>query len=59
MEYQASKKICFRTGLNLNPQAGFFGLGFKLNRFDLGYAMQVTRIAGLSLQATVTLPFKE
>ena len=59
MEYQAFKKICFRTGLNLNPQAGFFGLGFKLNRFDLGYAMQVSRITGVSHQATVTLPFKK
>lgn len=59
MEYQAFKKITFRTGLNLNPQAGFVGLGFKLKRFDLGYAMQVSRITGLSHQATVTLPFKE
>lgn len=59
LEYIAHKKITFRTGFNLNPQAGFFGLGFRVKRFDLDYAMQLTHALGSSHQATVTIPFTE
>lgn len=58
-EYKAHRKITFRTGFNLNPQAGFLGLGFNVKRFDLDYAMQLTHAFGLSHQATVTIPFGE
>lgn len=59
IEYKALKKITFRTGLNLNPQAAFFGMGFIVKRLELSYAMQTDRVFSFTHQATVTLPFKE
>lgn len=59
LEYKAHKKITFRTGFNLNPQAGFFGMGFSVKKYDLDYAMQLTHAFGLSHQATVTIPFRQ
>jgi hypothetical protein len=54
LEYQALKKIAFRTGLNLNPEVAFFGMGFKPGKFHLDYALQLNNSFGLSHQATVT-----
>ncbi|MEX2235320.1 MAG: hypothetical protein WD824_24365 [Cyclobacteriaceae bacterium] len=58
LEYQIFKKIAFRTGFNLNPESGFFGLGFKSRRFDLDYSLQFNDPLGLSHQATVACQFK-
>lgn len=57
LEYRMYKKITFRTGFNLNPDAGFFGLGYKLRKFDLDYALQFNAALGWSHQATVTCQF--
>ena len=59
MEYKVVKKIIFRTGLNLNPQAAFFGMGFTVKRLELSYAMQTDRVFSFIHQATVTFPFRE
>ena len=53
-EYQALKKIAFRTGFNLNPDVAFFGMGVKPGNFQLDYALQLNHSFGLSHQATVT-----
>lgn len=53
VEYRALKRIWFRTGFNLRPEAGFAGLGTLLRRFQLDYAMQWDHFFGLSHQATV------
>jgi hypothetical protein len=55
LEYQALKKLAFRTGFNLHPEAGFFGLGFKTDRFNLDYALQYNHALGLSHEASVTV----
>ncbi len=59
LEYWVFRKIAFRTGFNLHPGTGFFGLGFKSRRFDLDYAMQFSDPFGLSHQASITYQFKE
>jgi hypothetical protein len=59
LEYKIFKKIAFRTGFNLNPESGFFGLGFNARKFDLDYALQFNGPLGLSHQATVTYQFKK
>jgi len=59
LEYKVFKKVAFRTGFNLNPQSGFFGLGFKLRKFVLDYAFQFGYPPGLSHQATATYEFRQ
>lgn len=59
IEYEAFKKLAFRTGFNLHPEAGYFGLGFKLRKFGLDYALQLNHAFGLTHQATVTYHFKK
>ena len=59
IEYQAFKKIAFRTGFNFNPQSGFFGLGFTTGKMELSYALQLNHALGLNHQATVTIPFRQ
>lgn len=59
VEYEAFRKIIFRSGVHLHPQAAFFGLGFRPRRFTLDYAVQIDRPLGLTHQATVTYQFKK
>lgn len=54
LEYLVLKKIAFRTGFNFDPEAGFFGVGFKATKFELSYALQLSEPYGISHQATVT-----
>lgn len=57
IEYHVVKSIAFRTGLNLNPEAGYFGVGFKGRKLHLDYALQFTHPTLLSHQATVSCLF--
>jgi hypothetical protein len=54
IQFQALRKIAFRSGFNLHPEAAFFGLGFKVRKFELDYAVQWSYLFGLTHQATVT-----
>lgn len=58
-EYRPFGKIAFRTGFNLQPQAAFFGLGFKVRKFDLDYALQSNRAVGWSHEASITCQYKK
>lgn len=57
IEYWILKKVAFRTGFNLHPEAGFFGAGFKSRRFNLDYAVQFNDVFGMSHEATVVYEF--
>lgn len=59
VEYEAFKKIIFRSGVNLHPQAAFFGLGFRPRKLTLDYAVQINEPFGLAHQASVTYQFKK
>jgi hypothetical protein len=59
LEYRVYKKIDFRTGFNLNPNTGFFGLGCKLRKLQFDYALEFNAALGLSHQATVTCHFTQ
>ncbi|MBX2945987.1 MAG: hypothetical protein KF725_09140 [Cyclobacteriaceae bacterium] len=59
MEYVFHKKFCARTGFNLQPQAAFFGLGFKTSKFNLDYAIQHSEHLSLSHQASVGYTFNK
>lgn len=58
VEYKAFKKIAFRTGVNLHPQAGFFGFGFQSLKLQADYALQLNYTLGFSHQATITYRLK-
>lgn len=58
IEYEAFRKISFRSGFNLHPQTAYFGVGFKPRKFALDYALQINQAFGLTHQATVTYHFK-
>jgi hypothetical protein len=59
IEYKAHKKFAARTGFNLNPQAGFAGLGFKPKKFQLDYAFQYHMSMGTIHQASVVYLFAQ
>ncbi|MBY0434533.1 MAG: hypothetical protein K2U26_10520 [Cyclobacteriaceae bacterium] len=40
LEYVIHKKVFARTGFNLNPSAGFAGLGVQVKRLKIDYAIQ-------------------
>lgn len=59
VEYQVHKKFSFRTGFNIHPNAGFFGLGFNPRKFSLDYSYQYRTGVGARHQATVGYKFNE
>lgn len=59
LDYRPYKKIAFRTGFHLHPQAGFFGLGFEVRKFQLDYAIAFGEVPGLGHQATATYRFDQ
>jgi hypothetical protein len=58
IEYKAFKKIYFRTGINIGPAAGFFGLTARPKKFILDYAYRYQINLGASHQASVAYKFK-
>jgi hypothetical protein len=53
LEYKFYKKFAARTGMNLNPQAAFFGFGWKSKRLTLDYGLKYNPLLGNNHQATV------
>jgi hypothetical protein len=53
LEYKFYKKFTARTGVNLNPQAAFFGFGWKSKRLTLDYGLKYNPLLGNNHQATV------
>jgi hypothetical protein len=59
MEYSFKEKFLIRTGFNLNPQSGFFGLGVKRKKIRADYAIQFNSLLGASHQAAVSYWFDQ
>ena len=57
IEYKAFRKVSFRTGFNLFPEATFIGVGFRASRIVLDYAMEFTAFMGTSHQVSAGYPF--
>jgi hypothetical protein len=53
IEYTVHKKVFFRTGFNLNPSAGFFGLGFVTKKLKIDYGLQYSFLLNFYHQASV------
>lgn len=58
-EYKFHKKFSVRTGYNLHPSSGYFGLGFKPKKFSLDYGFQFINSLGARHQATVSYQFNK
>lgn len=54
MEYCIHKKVFARTGFNLNPEAAFFGVGFKGWRLKFDYAIQYNNTLNFAHQASAS-----
>ena len=54
LEYCIHKKVYARTGFNLNPEAAFFGLGFKGWRLKFDYAIQYNNALNFAHQASAS-----
>lgn len=59
MEYSPVLKFSFRTGFNLNPNAAFFGLGFRSGRLTFDYAMQYNMTLAASHQLSTAYQLKK
>ena len=57
LSYDISGRFCFRTGINLGPNAAFAGLGFKPRRSSFDYAAEYHIDTGLRHQFTVGYQF--
>lgn len=57
LSYQPQEKFTFRTGFNLNPNAAFFGIGFKHKRILIDYAFEYLMEMGISNQASLGYRF--
>ncbi|MFZ6011432.1 MAG: hypothetical protein ACOYXT_13875 [Bacteroidota bacterium] len=58
VEYAALKKVFFRTGFNLSPDAAFFGIGFHPKKLNFDFAAQYHESLGSNFQTTVIYQFK-
>ncbi len=52
LEYSFKEKFFFRTGFNLKPQTGFFGIGMRKKNLHADYAIQFNSLTGASHQAS-------
>lgn len=57
LEYAFHKKFSARTGFNLHPNTGFFGLGFITKKFTIDYTVQYNVLISFSHQATIGYQF--
>jgi hypothetical protein len=52
IEYSVYKKVFFRTGFNLNPDATYFGLGAQKKNLKFDYAVRFNQLTGTSHHAS-------
>ena len=57
MEYRAYSKFFLRTGFNLQPSSGAFGLGFKNARVRIDYATQFNSLTGIGHHVSFSYAF--
>jgi len=57
LEYAFHKKFSARTGYNVRPNTGFFGLGMKTKKLSIDYTIQYNVFLSVSHQASVGYQF--
>lgn len=56
-EYAVYRKVFFRTGFNMNPNAAYFGLGGQKKNLKVDYALALNQLMGPAHQASVVYLF--
>jgi len=59
LEYSFQQKVFFRTGFNVTPNAGFFGVGVSKKKVKFDYAIQLNHLTGASHQASASYWFSQ
>lgn len=57
-EYSLRKKVFFRTGVNLFPNAAFGGIGLRVWRCSFDYSLKFGYLPGSTQQLSVTIRFR-
>lgn len=57
LEYNFYKKMFFRTGFNLNPNATFFGIGLHKKNLKVDYAIRFGQLIGTAHQLSASYIF--
>ncbi len=57
LEYAIYKKIFFRTGFNMNPNAAYFGLGVQKRNLKVDCAIKFNQLTGAAQQASAIYLF--
>ncbi|MBI1768965.1 MAG: hypothetical protein HYR67_11380 [Bacteroidetes bacterium] len=57
LEYAIYKKVFFRTGFNMNPNAAYFGLGAQKRNLKIDYALKFNQLTGTAHQASAIYLF--
>lgn len=58
-EYSIHRKVQIRTGVNVHPNAGFFGIGFTQRKYSIDYAASYYELLGLRHQMGVSYHLKK
>jgi len=58
VEYEAHKKVYFRTGFSLTPGIAYLGVGIRPGKLGIDYAMAYAFETGMRHQASVRYTFK-
>jgi hypothetical protein len=58
-EYRFNKRFLARTGFNVHPDAGFFGLGFTPKKLQVDYAVQYQLQTGINHQLSLSLKLQK
>lgn len=56
---KTTKKISFRTGLNLHPNAIYFGVGYLMERLRIDYAVSYSALLSFGQQVSITYRLKK
>ena len=59
LEYSIHRKLQIRTGVNVHPNAGFFGIGFAQRNYSIDYAVSYYELLGMRHQMGVSYRFKK
>jgi hypothetical protein len=59
LEYALYKKVFFRTGFNMNPNAAYFGLGAQKKNLKIDYAIKFNQLTGAAHQASAIYLFSK
>lgn len=59
VSYELINNLFIRTGISTDPTITYFGVGMKLKKFDIDYALSNHQVLGISQQLSILMNIKE